>query len=407
MTASSRGSRAAYALTKLSQHPRVCSLCLRTIIRISPPRRHYAAAATVAVKSPVIPTIPNSQVSVQKPASSSGKSKQEYIVKAGVVLSRAPLLTKEPNTFESAFFFYQKRLNERLVMPFSRYFYFKKDTPADTDWKIKAKERNYQPARELGGYNAYSDMGWNDELLAGDKLSEPSTTVEALVRDSHPRAVEGKDGKPMVVEGAEVSLHEDSMIEMPLPRTTEADEKKDLKSLERKLDETLYLCVERNDENGAHWFFPAGPLEGRENLHQAAERVLVQTAGVNMNTWIVGHAPIGHHEKRPKFPAVPAHTKDTPAALTKAKAEPSKSSQASKLRREARERDEAARTAGIAPEILGERTFYMKVRIMAGQANLEGNAFGLENFCWLTKTEIGEKFRPQDFAKVQDMLADR
>jgi len=249
-----------------SRNPRVCSSCLKTIVRLSPPRRTYAAAAT-AVKPSEIPQIKDAKL--QKPTSSS-VAKSEYDVKVGIVVSRPPILTKEPNSFEKAFWFYQKRLNERLVMPFSRYFYFKKDTPADTDWKIKAKERNYQPARELGGYNAYSDLGWNDELLVGDKLSEPSTMVEALVRDSQPRAVEGKDGKPMVVEGVESTLHDDNKIEMPLPRTTAADEKSDFTRLDRKLDETLYLCVSQKDEQTGKisWWFPAGPLEGRENLHQ-------------------------------------------------------------------------------------------------------------------------------------------
>jgi large subunit ribosomal protein L46 len=76
-------------------------------------------------------------------------------------------LTKPPTAFEKSFFFYQKRLNERLVMPFSRYFYFKKDTPADTDWKIKARERGGASQRELGGYQAYGEEAWNDELLVG------------------------------------------------------------------------------------------------------------------------------------------------------------------------------------------------------------------------------------------------
>jgi len=254
-----------------SRNPRVCSSCLKTITRLSPPRRAYAAAAT-QLKSSEIPKIQD--VKIQKPTSSP-TTKSEFEVNVGIVLSRPPILTKEPNSFEKAFWFYQKRLNERLVMPFSRYFYFKKDTPTDTDWKIKAKERNYQPARELGGYNAYSDQGWNDELLVGDKLSETSTMVEALVRDSQPRAVEGKDGKPMVVEGAESSLHDDNKIEMPLPRNTAADKANDRTRLDRKLDETVYLCVSKQDKETGKlsWSFPAGPLEGRENLHQVCFQV--------------------------------------------------------------------------------------------------------------------------------------
>jgi large subunit ribosomal protein L46 len=145
-------------------------------------------------------------------------------------------------------------------MPFSRYFYFKKDTPADTDWKIKARERNWQPARELGGYSPYGPEAWNDELLVGDKLSETSTIMEALVKDGQVRAVEGKDGKAQ-----EAREEEKGKVEKPLGRITEADKTNDQKRLDRKLNRTLYLCVKR--ENGG-WGLPSGALEGRENLHQ-------------------------------------------------------------------------------------------------------------------------------------------
>lgn len=156
-------------------------------------------------------------------------------------------------------------------MPFSRYFYFKKDTPADIDWKLKARERNGQPARELGGYNAYSDEGWNDELLVGDRLSETRSMVEALVRDSEVRAVEGKDGKAMEVRDEQKELHEGGKAERPLGRLTGADLEGDKTRLDRKLQRTLYLCVKKAD---GRWGFPAGALEGRENLHQVCSPFL-------------------------------------------------------------------------------------------------------------------------------------
>jgi large subunit ribosomal protein L46 len=190
-------------------------------------------------------------------------SAPEYKVKSGVLLSRPPLLTRPLTSFEKAFFFYQKRLNERLTMPFSRYFYFKKDTPADHDWKLKAKERNGQPARELGGYNPYGELGWNDELLVGDENSESSCLMESLVKDAEVRAVEGKDGKPMEAKGD--ADGEGGKVERPLSTWTEADKAKDVRRLDRKLARTLYLVVKR--ENGG-WGFPAGELIGRENLHQ-------------------------------------------------------------------------------------------------------------------------------------------
>jgi len=162
-------------------------------------------------------------------------------------------------------------------MPFTRYFYFKKDTPADTDWKIKAKERNGTFARELGGYKAYGEEGWNDELLStasaiGQEqgkemgkmgLSEPKWMIESLVKDAKVRAVEGKDGNAVAVEeGMEDA--KDLVVEKPLSRYSEADRTGDEKRLDRQMTRTLYLVVKK----GGHWMFPSGDLVGRENLHQ-------------------------------------------------------------------------------------------------------------------------------------------
>lgn len=149
-------------------------------------------------------------------------------------------------------------------MPFSRYFYFKKDTPADHDWKLKAKERNGQPAKELGGYNPYGELGWNDELLVGDEKSESSYLVESLVKDAQVRAVEGKDGKVAEAKAGDGD-GEGGKVERPLETWTEADKARDVRRLDRKLARTLYLVVKR--KNGG-WGFPAGELVGRENLHQ-------------------------------------------------------------------------------------------------------------------------------------------
>jgi large subunit ribosomal protein L46 len=244
--------------TGSSRHPRVCSDCINHIARTSAARgsqRSYSSPAAPKVSDnasqPLIQNIPPVET-----------APRQYTIKSGVLLSRPPLLTRPLTAFEKAFFFYQKRLNERLVMPFSRYFYFKKDTPADHDWKLKAKDRSGAPARELGGYNPYGELGWNDELLVGDQMSETSYMVDTLVKDAEVRAVEGKDGKPMEAkEGSE----ERGKVEKPLGALTEADKMRDVRRLDRKLARTLYLVVKR--ENGG-WGFPAGELVGRENLHQ-------------------------------------------------------------------------------------------------------------------------------------------
>lgn len=84
-----------------------------------------------------------------------------------------------------------------------------------------------------------------------------------------------------------------------------------------------------------------------------------------MNTWIVGHAPIGHHTKKPRYAA--ESSLETP----------------------------------------GEKTFFMKARIMAGQADIKDNMFGLEDFKWLTWEEVEKHVASRYFSFVKNMLADR
>jgi large subunit ribosomal protein L46 len=98
---------------------------------------------------------------------------------------------------------------------------------------------------------------------------------------------------------------------------------------------------------------------------QAAERILVQTAGPNMNTWIVGHVPVGHHIAKPRY------------LLDSSLEKP------------------------------GEKTFFMKARIMAGQADLKDNLFGLSEFKWLTKEEVAKHVASRYYSWVKNMMADR
>ena len=167
------------------------------------------------------------------------------------MLSRPPILTRDLHPFEKAFYLYQRRLNERLALPFTRYFYYQKDTPADIDWKKKIKER-LTAARDIGVYNAYGEYGWNDELLVGAKESEPEVQVEALLKDAE---VEAEDEGPV----------KKAKVEKPMPRVTEADTNGDLRSLNRLMTRTLYLVV-KGSEGG--WGFPAGLLTGKESLQR-------------------------------------------------------------------------------------------------------------------------------------------
>ncbi|KAK4123369.1 hypothetical protein N657DRAFT_597904 [Parathielavia appendiculata] len=364
MSAPGRGS----ALLRSSQ--RVCSQCARPApptIRTTPPtfrpipspairsltsRRYYAAEATAATSTFQPTPPPPVTTTTPEPSPSAGS---HYRIKSSLILTRPPLLTREQTPFESAFYLYQKRLNERLTAPFRRAFYFKPDTAADLDFGIKLKERHGVPAKDIGRYNPRSRMGWNDEVLVGSTTSDPNHMVERLLRDAEVRVSE--DGEPIATE-------ERVPVERPMPRRTEADEKRFVKRLDRALDRTLYLVVKRGEGERAVWEFPTGAVRTEETLHETAARVLRESVGVNMNTWIVGRVPVAHHVVKPLL------------------------------------------SHGDAPSVLqpGEKTFFLKGRIMAGQADLAGNKHGLTDFKWLTREELKVLLRKDYYHSVQGMM---
>jgi large subunit ribosomal protein L46 len=86
-----------------------------------------------------------------------------------------------------------------------------------------------------------------------------------------------------------------------------------------------------------------------------------------MNTWIVGNAPVGHRTVKARY-----HL-EAPTVLYKP----------------------------------GEKIFFMKGRIMAGQVNLKGNKFGLKDWKWLTREEL-ESCVPEGYwSSIKGMLASR
>ncbi|KAI0448041.1 39S mitochondrial ribosomal protein L46-domain-containing protein [Xylaria telfairii] len=277
----------------------------------------------------------------------------EYRIRSGVILTRAPLLTRALTPFENSFFFYQKRLNERLVLPFRHTFYFKKDTASDLDWRIKFEERGRVAAKEMGRYYAQGRNAWNDELLVGSTLSNEERIREILLKDAELRVTE---------DGEEASPDDIVPVERPMDKITEADKTNNIRRLDRALDRTLYLIVQRTDDQ---WQFPTEDVPTDERLHETAARALQLAAGVNMNTWMVGRVPVAHLVKQPEF------------------------------------------SEGTSLKQPGVKTFFLKGRIMAGQADLKGNKMGLKDFNWLTKEELKAKLDEGYFNAVKNMMADR
>ena len=105
-----------------------------------------------------------------------------------------------------------------------------------------------------------------------------------------------------------------------------------------------------------------------DEIEQAAERIIVQTGGINMNTWVVGNMPIGHQVYNYCKPVI----------------------------------DEENQT-----DTRGEKTFFMKARIMAGKPSLTDNSYDLADYQWLAKNEIKNAVDPRDWSAVKNILAER
>lgn len=79
-------------------------------------------------------------------------------------------------------------------------------------------------------------------------------------------------------------------------RTTEADRKNDVKSTNRKLEETLILLVEQKLGNQKHMLLPQGKRQNGETMRQTAERVLKENCGDNIEVMFYGNAPCGFYK---------------------------------------------------------------------------------------------------------------
>ena len=183
-----------------------------------------------------------------------------YSIKSGLILTRPPLLTRTLHPFETAFFLYQKRLEERLSAPFRKGFYFRHDTPAELDWRIKVRERHGVAGRDIGRYNPRGRMGWNDEVLVGSPLGASEEAVrERILADAEMRVSE---------DGEEIPREDRVKVERPMPRRTRSDEEGDVRKLDRALDRTLYLVVKKGE--AGKWQFPSGDVLTSENLHEVS-----------------------------------------------------------------------------------------------------------------------------------------
>jgi large subunit ribosomal protein L46 len=233
----------------------VCHSCR---VALSLPFSQSLRLASTAAARATQDTPPITQLSPSGPGASPAPQPL-FTIKAGIVVSRPPLITPDPHPFETAYHLYQRRLNERLALPFSQYFYYKKNTPAVEQWRANRRARGGAAARDIGNYNAYTPEAWNDEILVGDETAQPAKIVEQLIAEEGRSEEFTGSGDPRYAG---------------LKRKTEADEKNDQKSLERSLTRTLYLLVKTTGDGGS-WKFPAGTLAETEGLKEVRRNLRV------------------------------------------------------------------------------------------------------------------------------------
>ena len=124
-------------------------------------------------------------------------------------MNRSPLLTRTPTPFEKAFYKYQARIHRAISNPFPHDFYFKPGSILGK--RFREEERR----RELLSFRP-------------EKAKKFNITEDSIEQT-------------------------DEEEEKPRPRWTEADEKNDLKSLERKGERNLYLLVKSRPGEKYEW----------------------------------------------------------------------------------------------------------------------------------------------------------
>lgn len=197
-------------------------------LRRAPPRlaRHFATETSAA-----------SAESSASPASAparrrkAGAQDDKPALRTAVILNRTPILTRTPTPFENAFYKYQQRIQRTFHNPFPYDFYFKPGSILESRFILE--ERNREREMFFPGFGA--DSKW---------APTPKVSEEDLKK---------------------FGSEEDKNVSS---RRSEADEKGDVKSLDRAGERNLYLVLRKKVGGKEAWRFPEGAVEGEEFLHE-------------------------------------------------------------------------------------------------------------------------------------------
>jgi large subunit ribosomal protein L46 len=190
-----------------------------------------------------------------------------------------------------------------------------------------------QEIEEENSLKSDHELRLEADLRRAVELKKGKISHEEMSKISGQTALEFEDACRKEVEAFKLA-----------PRVTEADEKNDNKSIERKLAEhLLYVTKEKIGENEV-WILPHGPLQGEESLREAAERILREKYGRKVKAKFYGNAPCGFYKY--KYPK------------------------------------------SVKGDAVGAKIFFMKAQYVAGE--VESNESRLD-FCWNTVDELSNK----------------
>jgi large subunit ribosomal protein L46 len=143
------------------------------------------------------------------------------VIKAGVVITRRPIILRDLTPIEAAYSRYREERDAQSTLPFQHDFYFKKGSLAEKEF---FKARGLKQAHNL------------------DDSEGIDTEEDGLVK--------------CFADPTEIFSE----------RTTEADGKNDLTSLNRKLQNHLFLVVKSKESD--KWHFPTENVTKQEFLHE-------------------------------------------------------------------------------------------------------------------------------------------
>ncbi|KAI5964204.1 uncharacterized protein KGF55_002146 [Candida pseudojiufengensis] len=211
-------------------------------------------------------------------------------ISSTLILSRLPIITQDLTPFESQFYKYQSELWRRLMWTFPKWFYFKTGTLAE----LRYRQLNKNP------------ISYNPKIIYPQGKPDLKHLRDRRFRQYIKVPKTYKEEDEMIGQDqSNIKENEISRKIIPNSRITEADKIGDSKSLERKLNRTLYLIIKENTKDKNQWKLPNFNQEESSTnllpLHELAEQGLYKLGGKKINYFNISKVPCHHNSAKEYF----------------------------------------------------------------------------------------------------------